>query len=124
MPILENRLPHTKFLLISLLQCMETGLSCTQIRQKMFITRRKMPSEDSKAANCWEHVRMEEVKPTQRPKRKLNLPENNNRSSLNFRSMRVVNACGRGSTSAISIPIVVENKRRSSTPTPQNRKHV
>ncbi|XP_053686476.1 uncharacterized protein LOC128736016 [Sabethes cyaneus] len=42
-------------------KCVETGLSCTQIRQKIFITRRKVASEDSKAINCWEHVRMEEI---------------------------------------------------------------
>lgn len=41
-------------------KCMETGLSCTQIRQKMFITRRKVGTDDAKALNCWEHVRMEE----------------------------------------------------------------
>lgn len=40
-------------------RCSETGLSCTQIRQKMFITRRKA-GDDAKAMNCWEHVRMEE----------------------------------------------------------------
>ncbi|XP_058832043.1 uncharacterized protein LOC131690353 [Topomyia yanbarensis] len=42
-------------------KCIETGLSCTQIRQKIFITRRKVASEDAKATNCWEHVRMEEI---------------------------------------------------------------
>ncbi|XP_055609843.1 uncharacterized protein LOC129756837 [Uranotaenia lowii] len=43
-------------------KCMETGLSCTQIRQKIFITRRKVAiGEDAKSANCWEHVRMEEI---------------------------------------------------------------
>lgn len=42
-------------------KCMETGLSCTQIRQKIFITRRKVPNDESKATNCWEHVRMEEI---------------------------------------------------------------
>ncbi|XP_021699809.1 uncharacterized protein LOC110676394 [Aedes aegypti] len=40
-------------------RCSETGLSCTQIKQKMFITRRKA-GDDAKAINCWEHVRMEE----------------------------------------------------------------
>lgn len=42
-------------------KCTETGLSCTQIRQKIFITRRKVSSEDAKTSNCWEHVRMEEI---------------------------------------------------------------
>ncbi|XP_058463751.1 uncharacterized protein LOC131438012 [Malaya genurostris] len=42
-------------------KCIETGLSCTQIRQKIYITRRKVASEDTKATNCWEHVRMEEI---------------------------------------------------------------
>lgn len=42
-------------------KCAETGLSCTQIKQKIFITRRKVSSGDGKIANCWEHVRMEEI---------------------------------------------------------------
>ncbi|XP_050096005.1 uncharacterized protein LOC126577955 [Anopheles aquasalis] len=42
-------------------KCTETGLSCTQIRQKIYITRRKNSGSDSKAANCWEHVALKEI---------------------------------------------------------------
>ncbi|ETN58235.1 hypothetical protein AND_010190 [Anopheles darlingi] len=42
-------------------KCTETGLSCTQIRQKIYITRRKNTGSDSKAANCWEHVALKEI---------------------------------------------------------------
>ncbi|EAU76946.1 AGAP012443-PA [Anopheles gambiae str. PEST] len=42
-------------------KCTETGLSCTQIRQKIYITRRKVTGPDTKAVNCWEHVALKEI---------------------------------------------------------------
>lgn len=42
-------------------KCTETGLSCTQIRQKIYITRRKAAGSESKAVNCWEHVALKEI---------------------------------------------------------------
>ncbi|XP_053675755.1 uncharacterized protein LOC128726001 [Anopheles nili] len=42
-------------------KCTETGLSCTQIRQKIYITRRKVPGTDNKPTNCWEHVALKEI---------------------------------------------------------------
>uniref|UniRef100_A0A182NLT2 Uncharacterized protein n=1 Tax=Anopheles dirus TaxID=7168 RepID=A0A182NLT2_9DIPT len=43
-------------------KCTETGLSCTQIRQKIYITRRKVTGTESKqAVNCWEHVALKEI---------------------------------------------------------------
>lgn len=44
-------------------KCTETGLSCTQIRQKVYITRRKVPqgTENKQAVNCWEHVALKEI---------------------------------------------------------------
>ncbi|XP_052897322.1 uncharacterized protein LOC128304201 [Anopheles moucheti] len=43
-------------------KCTETGLSCTQIRQKIYITRRKViEGAETKAANCWEHVALREI---------------------------------------------------------------
>lgn len=42
-------------------KCTETGLSCTQIRQKIYITRRKATPADSQPTNCWEHVALKEI---------------------------------------------------------------
>ncbi|XP_058123942.1 uncharacterized protein LOC131282098 [Anopheles ziemanni] len=42
-------------------KCTETGLSCTQIRQKIYITRRKATPVDSQPTNCWEHVALKEI---------------------------------------------------------------
>uniref|UniRef100_A0A182QB77 Spaetzle domain-containing protein n=1 Tax=Anopheles farauti TaxID=69004 RepID=A0A182QB77_9DIPT len=43
-------------------KCTETGLSCTQIRQKIYITRRKVAgTENKQAVNCWEHVALKEI---------------------------------------------------------------
>uniref|UniRef100_A0A182RUT6 Spaetzle domain-containing protein n=1 Tax=Anopheles funestus TaxID=62324 RepID=A0A182RUT6_ANOFN len=42
-------------------KCTETGLSCTQIRQKVYITRRKVTGTETKAVNCWEHVALREI---------------------------------------------------------------
>ncbi|XP_053665802.1 uncharacterized protein LOC128714946 [Anopheles marshallii] len=43
-------------------KCTETGLSCTQIRQKIYITRRKATEDtETKAVNCWEHVALREI---------------------------------------------------------------
>ncbi|XP_052861079.1 uncharacterized protein LOC128268103 [Anopheles cruzii] len=40
-------------------KCTEAGLSCTQMRKKIYITRRK--ATGNKANNCWEHVALAEV---------------------------------------------------------------
>lgn len=42
-------------------KCTETGLSCNQIRQKIYITRRKVTPVDAQPTNCWEHVALKEV---------------------------------------------------------------
>lgn len=42
-------------------KCTETGLSCTQIHQKIYITRRKVTPVDTQPTNCWEHVALKEI---------------------------------------------------------------
>uniref|UniRef100_A0A182WM79 Uncharacterized protein n=1 Tax=Anopheles minimus TaxID=112268 RepID=A0A182WM79_9DIPT len=71
-------------------KCTETGLSCTQIRQKIYITRRKVTGAETKAVNCWEHVALREVKTHARTMVPLSMPG--------------VSACGPRNRSVTSIP--------------------
>ncbi|XP_055629331.1 uncharacterized protein LOC129770487 isoform X3 [Toxorhynchites rutilus septentrionalis] len=41
--------------------CSEMGLHCEQRRQRIYITRRKVPSGKSMALKCWEQIKLEEI---------------------------------------------------------------